>query len=328
MDQELKKYLASFEFGKLQRHENMGVFPIMTSLNHSPKYLTLKEALAEQMFVVTEIGQEGSVPELKVVNEGNDSVLLLDGEELAGAKQNRVLNTTILIIKKSEVVIPVSCTEQGRWSYLTDKFYDAGTVMPSFARIKKAKSVASSLRTSREFRSDQGEVWADVNYFALRADVSSETGAMRDVYQAREKDLGEYIKAFAYVEGQKGIMVFINGQIVGFDFISYAPAFEHIHGKLVKSYAMEASLEKVEGTKKPDAGSAKDFLKEVGRADEKKYESVGKGWDHRYEGAKIVGSALIYQKKVIHAAFFRNQESDDLDRISSVKRRRGYRKMD
>ena len=34
------------------------------------------------------------MPELRVVNKGDARILVLDGEELRGAKQNRVLNTT------------------------------------------------------------------------------------------------------------------------------------------------------------------------------------------------------------------------------------------
>jgi len=51
------------------------------------------------------------VPELKVTNLTGKHVLILDGEAVAGAKQNRVLNTTILIGAGTSLVIPVSCTD-------------------------------------------------------------------------------------------------------------------------------------------------------------------------------------------------------------------------
>jgi len=110
---------------------NMGVIPLFTSINESPQYLTLKEALEKRLLTITEVSQSGSVPELKVVNKAKIPVLLLDGEELAGAKQNRVLNTTILLKENSETIIPVSCTEQGRWAYATAAFADNLQFKPS-----------------------------------------------------------------------------------------------------------------------------------------------------------------------------------------------------
>jgi hypothetical protein len=43
--------------------------------------------------------------------------LLLDGEQLVGAKQNRIPNMIVLVAAQTEVTIPVSCVEQGRWGY-------------------------------------------------------------------------------------------------------------------------------------------------------------------------------------------------------------------
>ena len=57
----------------------------------------------------------GSVPELLAHNPLDASVLLYDGEELIGAKQNRILNVTVLVAAASETRIPVSCVEEGRW---------------------------------------------------------------------------------------------------------------------------------------------------------------------------------------------------------------------
>jgi hypothetical protein len=113
MEKMIGDYLSSIELGNMQQYKNMAVFPLFTSLNHGPEYLTLKEALALGVLSVTEISEGGSVPELKAINKGDLPILLLDGEELAGAKQNRVLNTTILLKERSETVIPSPAPSRG-----------------------------------------------------------------------------------------------------------------------------------------------------------------------------------------------------------------------
>lgn len=71
------------------------------------QYRTLGEGLASGDVSITEVSKAGSVPELMATNRGKLPVLLLDGEELVGAKQNRVLNTSILLRELSETrVLP------------------------------------------------------------------------------------------------------------------------------------------------------------------------------------------------------------------------------
>lgn len=325
MDPIVKKYLDSFELGEIQVFKNMGVSPILTPLNEFPEYLTLKEALEKNVLKIAEMSQSGSVPELKVINSADMSVLLLDGEELVGAKQNRVLNTTILLKEKSETVIPVSCTEQGRWSYVSDKFQESGTVMTPKLRATKARTVASSLEASREYRSDQGTVWDTIHNLSAEADVRSQTGAMKDVFEAKKRDLDSYLEAFKSHPKQKGMLVFLGGEVVGFDFISHERAYSLLHDKLIRSYAMDAILEKTENAPAPDSAKAKGFIKEIEECSEKKYESVGKGWDYRFEGKLMVGSGLAAEDKVIHLAFFRVTESEKAGSMAGLRRRKGFR---
>jgi len=325
MDLIITNYISKLQLGELQSCQNMGIFPLFTSVNESPKYLTLKEAWEKKILSVVEIDQGGSVPELKVINKGKISVLLLDGEELVGAKQNRVLNTTILLKKESETVIPVSCTEQGRWSYVSEEFADSDVVASPLVRRRKVASVSDSLRQSQRFDSDQGAVWEEIDQISASAEVHSPTGAMRDVFQSKEDELDEYMKAFVGQAQQRGLLVFINGKVIGFDLLSLESAYQALHSKLIKSYALDALLQRKKKSEAPSVQAAQTFLQEITSCEEKKYQSLGQGWDYRLQGKTMVGSALVYRSKVIHIAFFRTTEADKAGRMSGYQRRRDFR---
>ena len=254
-------------------------------------------------------------------------MLLLDGEELAGAKQNRVLNTSILLKKKSELIIPVSCTEQGRWSYQTDEFYNSENILSHRIRGKKAAYVSNSLKESGSYDSDQGAIWDEIHELSIDAGIHSPTAAMKDVFEGKKDDLEEYMKAFPCLPHQKGMFVFMGGEVAGWDILSRESAFKVIFPKLVKSYAMDAVLEKgkKKGSSKLALEEAKRFLREIKDCKEKKYSSSGQGWDYRFEGKDEVGSALVYRKGIIHMAFFKISKEERVGRMSGYKRRRGYR---
>ena len=132
----------------------------------APPYLTAAEALDAGTLSIGEMGG-GSVPQLTLKNAGQLPVLLLDGEHLEGAMQNRVLNATVLAAPEHETVIPVSCVERGRWGYQgSSAELRSGSPAPEMAyaelRALKAETVAASARRGAGRRVDQGAVWADV----------------------------------------------------------------------------------------------------------------------------------------------------------------------
>jgi len=127
------------------------------------------------------------------------------------------------------------------------------------------------------------------------------------------------------VDGQNGLLVLVNGEVVGLDRISKVEAFGLLHPKLIRSYVMDALTEKPQKGSKPPHEKAEAFLKRIIQCTEQRFDSVGYGWDFRYEGKKIVGSALVHEDTVIHMAFFQVGEAEKAGRMSSVNRRRGYR---
>ena len=221
--------LAALKLGEPLTREHFSVVPLFMEDGAGPEYLTLGQAMGGSLLKVSEVSEGGSVPHLKVENVADRPVLMLDGEELAGAKQNRVLNTTILVKERCETIIPVSCTEQGRWHYNMPTFTDAGTVMAPSIRQRKTLGVSLSLRGTEEARSNQAEVWDGINELSVRAGTESKTGAMRDVFEARRSQLEAFTISMDCEDGQNGLLAIIDGTVVGFDLISRPEAFAAKH---------------------------------------------------------------------------------------------------
>ena len=150
----------------------------------APFYLSLDEALGQGTAQVTEVSKGGHVPELLLINRGDRPVLLIDGEELVGAKQNRVLNLTILAAPHSELVIPVSCVEQGRWSAISPEFCASPRVHFAAGRAAKVASVGDCLAEGQGAASDLSEVWRHIAAKAARFRVPESLGALRPALNA------------------------------------------------------------------------------------------------------------------------------------------------
>jgi hypothetical protein len=279
----------------------LAVFPLRLAENGGPGYVTLRQAIAGGQAAITEVSEGGSVPELRVVNKGDRRVLVLDGEELRGAKQNRVLNTSILIGGHSSLVVPVSCTEQGRWSYASREFSESEVVADRQVRFAMKESVNANLASGAGHRSDQGRVWQEVGALHARHMTSSPTGAMRDAYETRKGDLDAVLAAFPLQDGQQGVLVLHGARVVGLDLVSRAQQYAELHDKLLRSYAFEAL---VAGGEPGDRAVAHAFLERIAGLPGRRYKSPGLGWDVRYEGAGVLGSALTYRGHAVHAAFF------------------------
>jgi len=96
--------LAHLTIGPSVRTELLEMVPLLSTNGHGPAepgYDLAGPAFSAGTLRVTEVSEGGTVPFLQVENAGPRPVLLLDGEELIGAKQNRVLNVTVLVAAKT-----------------------------------------------------------------------------------------------------------------------------------------------------------------------------------------------------------------------------------
>lgn len=144
-------------------------------------------------------------------------MLIVDGEELVGAKQNRVANLTLLIEAKGTTIIPVSCVEAGRWSYRTPDFDVSDRVQNARGRAEKLKSVRHSIRERGSRRSDRGRVWNSIAEESASLDAESPTEAMGAMFDRHRETLDDYVAGIRADAGQVGAVVVVGGRHHGLD---------------------------------------------------------------------------------------------------------------
>jgi hypothetical protein len=261
-------------------------------------------------------------------------LLMLDGEELVGAKQNRIINTTILIAANSTTTIPVSCVEQGRWSYRGNTFHSEERVMSHRLRNMKAEHVNISKKLHNSFCSDQGAIWDEISAKAARMKAASPTMAMADIYEKERPSIQEYVKQFSVQENQVGAVFLINGTIVGLDSFGKQATFSKVFKKLIESYALDAidwlEEEKKTGEKAHGSGDGVSvFLESIRSAQAESSPSVALGSDVRLESDATIGFALDYEGALLHlSAFAREKKADGQtpqSRMERFSRRRSSR---
>ena len=302
---ELFALSSRISFGSAQTFRNLAVVPLLDSSSPAAGWLTLDDALARGVTEITEVSEAGSVPKLRLLNRGDEAVFLLDGEELVGAKQNRILNLSILVPGKTNLEIPVSCVEQGRWSWRSGGFSGADRVIYSKLRRSNAEAVSESLAFAGDRRGDQGKVWDDIASKSLRMSVHSDTGAASAIYERYREDLDEFVAGIEAAPGQVGAAFVVNGRFAGFDVLAGPDLLARLLPKLVRSYALDAMDEHEVGSHEgsPTAEgihAVEAALQAVAHMTAAGHPAIGRGQDLRLKGDGLVGGALIAEGALVH----------------------------
>jgi ARG and Rhodanese-Phosphatase-superfamily-associated Protein domain len=275
-----------FDLGSPRSFRGLTLVPLCPARSTELEYVGLDEAVARG-FIVSEIGAEGVVESLLVENPLSELVLLYEGEELVGAKQNRILDQTILIAAGATLKVPAKCVERGRWARRSQHF--AAAPRAAYPELRRAQ------------REGQAAVWADVAAKQERLQAFSPTGAAESMYVSRGAMLEEYVQALPRLDGQSGVLVGIGGRLVCLDYVSRSDVFAGLYLKLLRGYALDAIESRVE---KPASDAAIGrFLGELELAGRASRPAVGLG-EVRVVDGYAIGSELVADGEVVALSAF------------------------
>ncbi len=285
-------------------YRNLTMFPLRIKEHAVLDYLTLDEALRSNLLQISEVSRGGSVPELRFENAADLPVLVVDGEELVGAKQNRTVNLTVLVPAHSKIVLPVSCVEAGRWSHDSGHFVASERAHFARGRARRVASVSQAMNSDGSRRSDQASVWRDIDDTARQLEAASPTRAMAAIFERHRTRIQDYVTALAAIDGQAGAVFAIGSGVVGLDLFDRYATLSALLPKLVRSYAVDA-LESVGETSSPPAiEKAEAFLRSVASAKVNTYPAVGLGTDIRLSAPGLAGGGLVVDDVLVHLAAF------------------------
>jgi hypothetical protein len=323
----LEKSLENITLGEPVSYENMTLFPLLCEGSTESDYLTLDNAILEKKLSITEVSEQGNVPELLLTNDASKPVLLLDGEELIGAKQNRVINLTILAPAKQSIKIPVSCVEAGRWSHRSEEFAASKAVHYSSGRAEKMAQVSESLHHSRSRRSDQGAVWDNISMKAARMRSVSDTDAMSDIYHSYSTSVDAYCEAFMSSTDQVGAIFATNGALRGMEIFDSQTTLSHLLPKLIQSYALDAldTSMNEKHKSKIDHDVAKSLFTSITQLNNESFPAIGLGRDVRFVSDAFCGGALVNDDKLIHLCVFKMVKKSEGGHRNSRMRAASFR---
>ena len=293
--------------GTAQIHGGITIIPILAAAPALADYITLGTA-QPLGFTIEEVDAAGHVPELLVHNPLDTQVMLYDGEEVVGAKQNRMLEATILVAAGSTQKIPVACVEAGRWARVSNDFTASDRVSHPESRRRKSfdlESAPLSLGVS------QGTVWNEIEERLDERSLHSSTRALADVHAAERPRIDALEAAFPRVGDQCGAILALDGTFC-LDYVSRSDAWEALWPKIRRGYLLDGLRHLEDLPSSPELIAR--FVANVSHTPRTQRPSPGLGLDQRLHGLSVTGSGLMLDDELLQlSAFSRSGQNDHSD---------------
>lgn len=261
--------------------------------------------------IIKEFVEGGVVSKLLAINTSADFLLLTDMDILKGAKQNRVVNTSVLIAPNSKSELDVSCIERFRWTYTSPSFKMSPQAMDHNLRAAKASSIGNRFAGLTEEEGVQSRVWNMISDRVSQNRIENRTEDYEKLLESERKS-GWADQKIQPEKSCNGLAVIMNRQIIACDLFGNRDAFRYYFPRLKEA----ALMYEMPGKKSKPVVEAEaffkldEFLDTVEENLTPSDEPVpGLGKIRRIKKENIPGFELSYDGQIIHlAAFTKIQE--------------------
>lgn len=279
-----------------QCYNNITIFPLINNETSNFDFLDLKTGLDMGIVKVEELKNE-TVSKIAITNNSIAPLLIIDGEEVKGSLQNRIISKTILIAPNKKEEIEVNCSEKGRWSYKSEFNHSNYFANLNTRRLKLDKQIKN--------QKTQEAVWDSINQVEIANKTLSKTSALRDSYEMTKKMQNEYLKEFKPVKNQVGVIIAIGNEIILIEIINNPKTYKKYHEMLLKSVIIDNLSKNTEEKNNISFNEVEvsEILEYVLESDLTPEKTIGLGKYYRLSNQQYNGAILTLDDQLIHGTF-------------------------
>ena len=288
----------SLRCGGLTMFPLFGGMPLFNDGGGTVDYIPAHVAMEQGAITLREVSEAGSVSELWAENYGDRQVLFVEGEELRGAKQNRVLAASVLVGARSNTTIPVYCTEHGRWIGPARHFTAGSYCPPSLRHLLLGGRRDPALLRARH-RPSQIALWQEIRRKHKALDVPSTTDDMAAAIQTRRDEVERLRMQFPCPADASGIALAVADQVV-LDIFDKPTTLQQVWDRMVAGFALDV-MESPDDGRQP---SHDDVLSRLYRVRQLQFQQVpqvglGEGFHVQHDDG-MLGNALVVDGVLVH----------------------------
>ncbi len=216
---------------------------IATQKMTTEKFVTLHDGMARGVVSVREVGGSDNweVDTVRVTNRSRETLVVLEGELIEDAMQDRVTAEAVTITAGNTQTIQVRCVEE-------DRDHGGTKFNPGYA-------IAEVGLRRTVVHSSQDQVWSKVKQINARDKIRTGTNTYRVAAHAQTKGEGaerrdrlvKQLELFEERPNIVGLAVAIDGQVVAIDRLATPELYRQLEGKLIASYLPATSGPPAEG---------------------------------------------------------------------------------
>ncbi len=291
----------NFNVSEPVEKNNITTFFLSSREKNNNKYLSFSEAIAKNQVQISEVNKEGLLTKLSVSNKSSDNIIILNGELIIGTqiRQDRIVDSTVLIPGYATVLINTFCGEQYRWSpRLSNKISTSESLYFSSGRANNAADINTKL-------SKQCRIWSEISEKISDFNVKSFTNSVDQIYKKKKVNVEEIVNFFKIPSEAVGVVLGINNQLVNIDIFSNNCMLQIYLPKIIRSIALD-SFKKISKKSYLKKKEVHRFLRQIHQANKQKRKVVEGtlGEELQFNSESVAGSILYHKEQTVHFSAF------------------------